>query len=113
MKGIIRGNLGESRYQVGIKIHSQPLADLLEKAQKAYEQAQKDLLEAQKTLEQVSEPYNDILQQIAQATSNYQAELNTFKLSECIEAKRNACDDLYDDCRSRCVSDFNDCSKGG
>lgn len=102
MKGTIKENLGTSRYIVGVKINVEPVTGIRDDLNQQYDDISQKLIEAYGKLAEAQAPYEAILAEIETASLAYQACINTFNLSACIDAKLAACEDAYNDCELEC-----------
>lgn len=102
MKGIIKENLGDSRYIVGVKTNVEPANAIREDLNQKYDDNSQKLIKAQGEWLEAKSPYEALLAEIEAASSAYQACINTFNLSACIDAKLAACEDAYNDCELEC-----------
>ena len=102
MKGIIRANLGASRYTVGVPYAAEPLASLKQEAQQQYELAIQERLEALKALTAAREPYDAILAEIEWASASYDVCRIEFNYDLRLEEARAICTEDYSDCYHDC-----------
>lgn len=102
MKGIIRENLGASRYIVGVTPNAEPVSEIKAKLDAEYDDASQKLIQAQGDLQAVQDSYNAILAVIVELTANYQACLNEFNLGQCIDQKTAICAADYSACEDEC-----------
>lgn len=95
MKGIIRENLGESRYVVGVPLAVQPLADEIEKYTKLYQATIPKITDAFKTLAEARDGYALLLAAVTNAAADYELCRMDFSPTTCIEAGQTACNNAY------------------
>ena len=102
MKGVIRENLGSSRYIVGVSTNMEPVTAILEDLNQQYDDISQKLIDAQGKLAEAQAPYESILAEIEVASAEYQACVNAFNLSQCVGGKLADCQNAYDDCDHDC-----------
>lgn len=104
MKGIIKENLGESRYTVGITLKSRLLDAEIAKFQALYDKAQIEVPKRQLALFDAREIYKAALSEIDEANDGYTACLNRVNYDDCLSAAIDNCDAALDACRSACYA---------
>ncbi len=102
MKGIIRENLGASRYIVGVTPNAEPVSEIKAKLDAEYDDASQKLIQAQGDLQEVQDSYNALLAVIVELTANYQTCINEFNLGQCIDQKTAICAADYSACEDAC-----------
>ncbi len=102
MKGIIRENLGDSRYVVGITSADQPLADELKKYQDLYDATIPRITDAYGALNDLREGYNAALDAIAEVAAEYELCRLEFSSTSCIETGEQSCLSAYSAAESAC-----------
>ena len=102
MKGIIRENLGESRYIVGVPLAVQPLADEIEKYQKLYQATIPKITDAFKALAEARDGYAMLLAAVTNAAADYELCRLDFSQTTCIEVGETACLRTYSDAENAC-----------
>lgn len=102
MKGVIRENLGSSRYIVGVSTNMEPVTAILEDLNQQYDDISQKLIDAQGKLAEAQAPYESILAEIEVASEEYQACVNAFNLGQCVDGKLADCQNAYDDCDHDC-----------
>ncbi len=102
MKGIIRENLGESRYIVGVPLAVQPLADEIEKYTKLYQATIPKITDAFKALAEARDGYALLLAAVTNAAADYELCRLDFSPTSCIEAGQTVCLNAYSAAESTC-----------
>ena len=102
MKGIIRENLGDSRYIVGVPLAVQPLADEIEKYTKLYQATIPKITDAFAALAEAREGYAQLLAAVTNAAADYELCRLDFSSTTCIESGQTACLNAYSAAESTC-----------
>lgn len=102
MKGIIRENLGDSRYIVGVAVADQPLADELKKYQDLYDATIPRITDAYGALNDLRDGYNAALDAIAEVAEEYELCRLDFSSTTCIETGEQSCLSAYSTAESAC-----------
>lgn len=102
MKGIIRENLGESRYIVGVPLAVQPLADEIKKYTKLYQATIPKITDAFKALAEARDGYALLLAAVSTAAAEYELCRLDFSSTSCIEAGEMACLNAYSEAENTC-----------
>lgn len=103
MKGIIRDNLGDSRYVVGVTVADQPLADELKKYQDLYDATIPRITDAYGALNDLRDGYNAALDAIAAVAADYELCRLAFSSTNCLATGRGACESAYLEADAACL----------
>ncbi len=95
MKGIIRENLGESRYIVGVPAANQPLADELKKYRDLYAATIPKVTDAYGVLNERRAVYNLALDAIAEVAAGYELCRLEFSSTNCLDEGEQTCLSTY------------------
>ena len=95
MKGIIRENLGASRYVVGVTSANQPLADEIQKYQDLYDATIPKVTDAYGKVNELRSEYQAALDVVNGLIADYEICRLEFSLVDCISAGNAACEAAY------------------
>lgn len=95
MKGVIRENLGASRYVVGVTSANQPLADEIQKYQDLYAATIPKVTEAYGQVNELRAEYQEALDVVNGLIADYELCRLEFSLVDCVSTGNAACEAAY------------------
>lgn len=95
MKGVIRENLGASRYVVGVTSANQPLADEIQKYQDLYDATLPKVTEAYGKVNELRAEYQAALDVVNGLIADYELCRLEFSLVDCTSSGNAACEAAY------------------